>query len=169
MNEDSTNGQSPTIAQLYALMLEMRTEMGEMRQETSIIKDRMTTLEEFAELRRYDTRPIWESLSAEIDRLRVGQEELRAGQEGLRAGQEKMFVEIAELRAGQEELRAGQEELRAGQEAIKEELIRVNHHLRRFDAKLQGAFGEVGDLRADFNYRLKEFEGRIEKLEPAVS
>jgi len=162
MNEDSTNGQSPTIAQLYALMLEMRTEMGEMRQETSIIKDRMTTLEEFAELRRYDTRPIWESLSAEIDRLRVGQEELRAGQEGLRAGQDRMFVEIAELRAGQEELRAGQE-------AIKEELVRVNHHLKRFDAKLQGAFGEIGDLRADFNYRLKEFEGRIEKLEPAVS
>ncbi len=126
------------------------------------MSNRITTIEEFAELRRYDARPIWESLSAEIDRLRSGQEEMRAGQE-------KLVAEVAALRAGQEVLRAGQEELRAGQMAIKEELGRTNQHLKRIDGKLLTAFGDVGELRADVKVRYAEYDDRFAKLESTVS
>jgi predicted nuclease with TOPRIM domain len=148
MNEDLTNTlslQSSQIAQLLSLAQETKSQLNGVDQ-------RLTALEQKVEARLYDTRPIWERVSGEIDRLRIGQEELRAGQE--------------ELRAGQQELRAGQEELRAKVEGLHSELtsfrIETNQNLKLIEKKFRHVFGEIGELRGEIDL----LEERVDKLAP---
>lgn len=105
------------------------------------LKQGFKDLDEKVELRVHDTRPLWDRIIGDIDKLRLGQEEIRT------------------------EFRTGLTELRTGQEAINEELRRINHHLKLIDGKLKSAFGEVGDLRADFTFKMTEVENRLSKLE----
>jgi hypothetical protein len=90
--------------------------------------------------------------------MRVELTELRTGQEGMR-------VELTELRTGQEGMRVELTELRIGQTSIREELVKINYHLKLIDGKLKSAFGEIGDLRADFTVKMAEVENRLPKLE----
>ncbi len=169
MNKDKTNGtpQQPSeIARVITLAQEIKGELSEM-------KHRMTALEEKVEARLHDTRPIWERVIGEIDRLRLGQEELRAGLEELRGGQDQLRSGLeelraghAELRAGHAELRAGQDELRAGQESIRAELsvfrIENNQNLKVIEKKFKHVFGDIGELRGEFDL----LEERLDKIAP---
>jgi chromosome segregation ATPase len=120
---------------------------GELSQQNPLIKFLVTSIEELkqglkaldekVEARLHDTRPLWERIVGEIDKLRLGQEEMR--------------VELTELRTGQT--------------SIREELVKINYHLKLIDGKLKSAFGEIGDLRADFTVKMAEVENRLPKLE----
>ncbi|MGH9832063.1 MAG: hypothetical protein ACRD9Y_03535 [Blastocatellia bacterium] len=138
MNEDLTKEmpeQSSEIARLTALVLEMKASFEQRmdRQEEQII-----ALGEKVELRHYDTRPIWEVVSREMEQLRVGQEELR--------------VKVEEIRVGQEELRVKVEELDLKVKGVRQDLAafraETNHNLKLINHKFKDVFADIADVSA---------------------
>jgi chromosome segregation ATPase len=145
MNEDLTREmpeQPSEIARLTALVLEMKASF-EQRMDRQ--EEQIAALREKVELRHYDTRPIWEVVSREMEQLRVGQEELRVKVEELRAGQE-------ELRAGQEELRVKVEELDVKLERVRQDLAafrtETDRNLKLINHKFKDVFADIADVSA---------------------
>ncbi len=125
MNEDLTKEMpEPTNAQIFALLLEMKTQMAGQQEEIAALREKV-------ELRHYDTRPIWEVVSREMEQLRAGQEELRA--------------KVEELRAGQEELRVKVEGVGRDLAAFRSE---TNHNLKLINHKFKDVFADIADVGA---------------------
>lgn len=138
MNEDLTNGaseQSSQIARLTALVLEMKASFEQRldRQEQEI-----AALREKIELRHYDTRPLWDLISGELEQMRAAIEELRA--------------KVEDLRVGQEELRVKVEELNVKVEAVRHDLAafraETNHNLKLINHKFKDVFADIADVSA---------------------
>jgi predicted nucleic acid-binding Zn-ribbon protein len=138
MNEDLTREmpeQPSEIARLTALVLEMKASF-EQRMDRQ--EEQIAALREKVELRHYDTRPIWEVVSREMEQLRVGQEELR--------------VKVEELRVGQEELRVKVEELDVKLERVRQDLAafrtETDRNLKLINHKFKDVFADIADVSA---------------------
>lgn len=122
MNEDLTREmpeQEPTLRQLYSLMLQMN--------------QRLNQLEEKVETRLYDTRPLWERVIGEIEKLRAGQEELNKKYESLDGKYESLRQELATFRA------------------------ETNHNLKLINHKFKDVFASIGDVSARTSELEKHF------------
>lgn len=75
MNEDTTRDlparsfEERILAELAAFRAEFRTEISALNMRLDAVEDRLTTLEERVDMRLRETRPIWEGMQEQLQRL----------------------------------------------------------------------------------------------------
>jgi len=75
MNEDTTRDlparsfEERMLAELAAFRAEFRTEISALNMRLDAVEDRLTTLEERVDMRLRETRPIWEGMQEQLQRL----------------------------------------------------------------------------------------------------
>ena len=134
-------------ARVLALFDRVFTELAATRAEVREIRDRQDALDEKVDRRLQETRPLWEAIMPEIQRLSAAVEELK--------------VAVAENKAAIEELKAATEE-------NKTTLKEVKDGLKRLNTKFEIVVEELYEYRTDIREQRKEIialETRITRLE----
>lgn len=122
-----------------------RAEVREVRE----VRDRQDALDEKVDRRLQETRPLWEAIMPELQRLSAAVEELQAA--------------MAENKAAIEELKATTEE-------NKETLKELKEGLKPLNTKFEIVVEELYEYRTDIREQRKEIialESRITRLEEA--
>lgn len=146
MNEDLTTElpEHPSeLKQILAIVQDTNQRLSGLEDEVKTsrleMNQRLSAVEGKVELRAYDTRPLWDRVIGELDRLSVGQEELRN-----------------EFRT---ELTAVRNEFRADLMAVRVEFVR---ELKKMDRKFDRIFGNQGEMQAQITI----LEDRMDKIAP---
>ena len=102
MSEDLTknlpSSDGEKLTQILSTLERLDTRVERLESTTERVDSRLSGLEQKAEERLYDTRPIWEKVSADIAELQAGQQRLTEGQQRLETGQEFLRGESREIR-----------------------------------------------------------------------
>ncbi|MEW6211576.1 MAG: hypothetical protein AB1631_24635 [Acidobacteriota bacterium] len=79
MSEDTTkllDSNGDRIERLIQMVAGLVSDVAEIKTRLTALEQRVESLEQKVEERLYDTRPIWESVQAQITELREGQEKI---------------------------------------------------------------------------------------------
>lgn len=150
MSEDRTrelNDARSFEERVLALFDRVFTELADIRQ-------RQDALDEKVDRRLQETRPLWEAIMPELQRLSAAVDELK--------------VAVAENKTTIEENKAAIEELKATTEENKETLKELKEGLKRLNTKFEIVVEELYEYRTDIREQRKEIialEMRITRLE----
>lgn len=159
MSEDRTRELTDARSfeeRVLALFDRVFMELAATRAEVRGVRDWQDKLEEKVDRRLQETRPLWEAIMPELQRLSAAVEELQ--------------VAVAENKAAIEENKVAIEELKATTEENKETLKELKEGLKRLNTKFEIVVEELYEYRTDMREQRKEIialESRITRLEEA--
>ncbi len=128
------------------------------------VRAELSDLRNIVETRLYDTRPIWERVTADVAHLVEGQRGLTADIAHLIEGQEGLKQSVQNLTEGQDNLTQGQHNLIQGQQGLREELHNLKESQQSLKEGQEDLRGEVREIRThlrDMDRRLSTFNDTL--------
>ena len=114
------------------------------------VRVELSDLRNTVETRLYDTRPIWEKVTADIAQLIEGQEGLKQSVQNLTEGQHNLTQGQLGLREELHNLKESQQSLKEGQEDLRGEVREIRTHLRDMDRRLSIFNDTLVGIQADY-------------------
>ena len=157
---DGSNGSKDELVQL--VQTAVRAELTDVRTELTDLRAGLTDLRNTVNTRLYDTRPMWEKLSVDVQQLKNDVGELRTDVGELKTDVVELKTDVGELKADVGQLKNDVVELKAGQEGLRQEVREVRTCLRDVGRRMSIFNDTLTGIQADYRDmydRVREIEG----------
>jgi peptidoglycan hydrolase CwlO-like protein len=154
LTKDLPSSAGEKLTQILSTVQRLDSRVQRLDSTVERLDSRLGSLEQTVEVHLYDTRPIWEKVSADIAELQAGQHRHTEGQQRLEEGQQR-FEE------GQQRLEERQQRLEEGQESLRGESREIRTLLRDIFRRLSIFNDTLVAMQADY----RDIYDRVREIE----